>query len=72
MSSAKVCIHLMYVHISFFCDLLMIHITLLQDGVHHIKVHCRDMNVHINVNSHQLRVLRLPEVDLQMAPNSNT
>lgn len=50
----------------------MLHVTLLQDGVHHIKVHCRYADVHFDVNSDQLSVLRLPEVDLQMAPNSNT
>lgn len=54
------------------CDLLVFNVTLLQDGVHHIEVHGRHTDVHIDVDSHQLRGLGSPEVDLQMAAKSNT
>lgn len=50
----------------------MLDVTLLQDGVHHIQVHGGHMDVHINVDGHHLRALGAPEVDLQMAPKSNT
>lgn len=50
----------------------MRHVILLQDGVHHIQVHGRHTDVHVNVDGHQLSALGPPEVDLQMAPKSNT
>lgn len=46
------------------CDVLVLHVTLLQNGVHHIKVHCRYVDVHIFSDGHQLRAFRPPEVDL--------
>lgn len=52
--------------------LLVLHLSLLQDGVHHIEVHGRHMDVHINVNGHLFRTLRAPEIDLQMTPKPNT
>lgn len=53
-------------------DVLVLHVMLLQDGVHHIHVHGRHMDVHINVDGHQFSTVRAPEIDLQMAPKPNT
>lgn len=50
----------------------MLHVILLQDGVDHIQVHGRDVDVHIDVDGNQLSTLGPPEVDLQMAPKTNT
>lgn len=60
----------MFIFRTFSCDLLILHVTLLQNGVHYIMVHCRHMDIHINVNGNQVSALGLPEVDLQMAPNT--
>ena len=53
-------------------DLLVLHVVLVQDGGHDVQVHGRNMDVHIDVDGHQLGVLGPPEVHLQMAPKSNT
>lgn len=50
----------------------MLYVILLQDGVYHIQVDGRHMDVHINTDGHQLRALGAPEVELQMAPKPNT
>lgn len=50
----------------------MLHVTLLQGGVHHIQIHGGHADVHVNVDVHQLSALGAPEVDLQMAAKSNT
>lgn len=57
---------------SFSSDLRVLNATLLQDGVHHIEVDGRHTDVHINVNGHQLSAVGAPEVDLEMAPKTNT
>lgn len=54
------------------CDLLVLHVTLMQEGVHHIKVHGGHMDVNIDVDGHRLSTLGAPEVNLQMAPKTNT
>ena len=54
------------------CDLLVLHAALLQQGVHHVSMDGIHMDVHVNVDGHQLRALGPPEVNLQMAPQTNT
>ena len=50
----------------------MLHATLLQHGEHHVSVSSRDMDVHIDVNCHQLNTFGPPEINLQMAPHTKT
>lgn len=50
----------------------MRHAALTQGGVHDGEVSGGHPNVHIDVDRHQLRAVRAPEVHLQMAPKPNT
>lgn len=50
----------------------MRHAALTQGGVHDGEVPGGHPNVHIDVDRHQLRAVRAPEVHLQMAPKPNT
>lgn len=43
----------------------MLHVTLLQAGVHYSKVPGRHMEVHIDINGHHFNILRAPEIELQ-------
>ena len=52
--------------------LLGLHVTLLQHGADQIQVGGRHVDVHINVDGHQLSAVGAPEVDLQGAPQANT
>lgn len=59
-------------HICAFRDLLVLHVTLLQDGGHQSEVPGRHTDVHVDVDGHLFITLRAPEIDLQMAPKPNT
>lgn len=43
----------------------MLQVTLLQAGVHYIKVPGRHMDVYIDINGHHFNILRAPEIELQ-------
>lgn len=53
-------------------DILVLHVILLQDGVHHIEVLGGHMDVHVSVDGYHLSTVRVPEIYLQMAPKPNT
>lgn len=62
----------MRIFVSLSGHLLVLHAALTQGGVHEGEVPGGHTDVHIDVDSHQLRAVRAPEVHLQVAPKPNT
>lgn len=50
----------------------MLHVALLQLGVHRVQVHGGHVEVHLHIDGHLLGALGAPEVDLRATPESNS